>query len=251
MDKSIYTALNSMGILKRNQSVTSQNLANISSTGFQKDMQTNFSSVYLDTNKGLDARVFALQDTGGFDSTPGPKVQTGGALDLAIDGNGYFLVLPANGKAAMSKRGDFGVSADGKLTDGTGSAVLNVDMEPMEIPPHRKISISGDGLVEIEPLNGVPGVTIKVGQIATVSGSEEPLAKGEDGYIRTVKGSVPEADNTTRILSGFLEGSNVKSVDELVAGIEQSRAYEINVKFISTAKEIDEATASLMRMPGS
>ena len=143
------------------------------------------------------------------------------------------------------------VSADGKLTDGTGSAALNVDMEPMEIPPHRKISISGDGIVEIEPLNGVPGVKVKVGQIATVSGSEEPLAKGEDGYIRTVKGAVPEADNITRILSGFLEGSNVKSVDELVAGIEQSRAYEINVKFISTAKEIDEATASLMRMPGS
>jgi flagellar basal-body rod protein FlgF len=50
-------------------------------------------------------------------------------------------------------------------------------------------------------------------------------------------------------LSGFLEGSNVKSVDELVSGIDQSRAYEINVKFVTTAKEIDEATASLMRMP--
>ena len=51
------------------------------------------------------------------------------------------------------------------------------------------------------------------------------------------------------LLNGFLEGSNVKTVDELVSGIEQSRAYEINVKFVTTAKEIDEATASLMRMP--
>jgi len=47
----------------------------------------------------------------------------------------------------------------------------------------------------------------------------------------------------------FLESSNVKSVDQLVAGIEQSRAFEINVKFITTAKELDEAGASLMRVP--
>ena len=57
------------------------------------------------------------------------------------------------------------------------------------------------------------------------------------------------ANFETLLLSGFLEGSNVKSVDELVAGIDQARAYEINVKFVTTAKEIDEATASLMRMP--
>ena len=62
MDRSIYTALNSMQILRTNQSVTSQNLANSSSTGFQKDISTNFASVYLDRSKGLDPRVMALQD---------------------------------------------------------------------------------------------------------------------------------------------------------------------------------------------
>ena len=57
MDRSIYTALNSMNILRDNQSVTAQNLANISVTGFQKDIQINFSSVYLDRDKGIDPRV--------------------------------------------------------------------------------------------------------------------------------------------------------------------------------------------------
>ena len=51
MDRSIYTALNSMNILRDNQSVTAQNLANISVTGFQKDIQINFASVYLDRDK--------------------------------------------------------------------------------------------------------------------------------------------------------------------------------------------------------
>ena len=91
MDRSIYTALNSMNILRDNQSVTAQNLANISVTGFQKDIQINFSSVYLDRDKGIDPRVMALQEPGGYDSTPGPMQQTGAPLDLAVDGNDILL----------------------------------------------------------------------------------------------------------------------------------------------------------------
>ena len=60
---------------------------------------------------------------------------------------------------------------------------------------------------------------------------------------------MPEPDQLSTIVSGFLESSNVRSVDQLVAGIEQARAYEINVKFITTAKELDEAGSSLMRIP--
>ena len=250
MDRSIYTALNSMSILRDNQSVTSQNLANVSVPGFQKDVQINFSSVYLDRDKGIDPRVMALQEPGGFDSTPGPMSQTGSPMDVAIDGNGFFIVQPSSGgKIAMSRRGDFGVSADGILTDGTGTKPLSTDLEPIVVPPYRTITISGNGIIEIEPLNGPVGQKVKVAQLATTAGSEVPLTKTIDGFVRPVDGSIPEPDNRAILLNGFLEGSNVKSVDELVAGIDQSRAYEVNVKFLTTAKEIDEATASLMRMP--
>jgi flagellar basal-body rod protein FlgF len=238
-----------MNILRDNQSVTAQNLANISVTGYRKDVSINFSSVYLDRDKGIDPRVMALQEPGGFDNTPGPMQQTGAPLDLAVDGSGYFIVKPANGEISLSRRGDFTVSADGTLRDGTGTQPLSTDLQPITVPPHRKISVSGDGIINIEPLNGPIGQTVRVAQIATTFGSEVPLAKTVDGFVRPVDGSVPTPDNRTLLLSGFLEGSNVKSVDELVSGIEQSRAYEINVKFVTTAKEIDEATASLMRMP--
>ena len=250
MDRSIYTALNSMSILRDNQSVTSQNLANVSVPGFQKDVQINFSSVYLDRDKGIDPRVMALQEPGGFDNTPGPMSQTGSPMDIAIDGNGFFIVQPSSGgKIAMSRRGDFGVSADGILTDGTGTKPLSTDLEPIVVPPYRTITISGNGIIEIEPLNGPVGQKVRVAQLATTAGSEVPLTKTIDGFVRPFDGTVPEPDNRALLLNGFLEGSNVKSVDELVAGIDQSRAYEINVKFVTTAKEIDEATASLMRMP--
>ena len=251
MDRSIYTALNSMSILRDNQSVTSQNLANVSVPGFQKDVQINFSSVYLDRDKGIDPRVMALQEPGGFDNTPGPMSQTGSPMDIAIDGNGFFIVQPSSGgKIAMSRRGDFGVSADGILTDGTGTKPLSTDLEPIVVPPYRTITISGNGIIEIEPLNGPVGQKVRVAQLATTAGSEVPLTKTIDGFVRPVDGTIPEPDNRALLLNGFLEGSNVKSVDELVAGIDQSRAYEVNVKFLTTAKEIDEATASLMRMPG-
>ena len=249
MDRSIYTALNSMNILRDNQSVTAQNLANVSVVGYRKDVSINFSSVYLDRDKGIDPRVMALQEPGGFDNTPGPMQQTGAPLDLAVDGSGYFIVKPANGEISLSRRGDFTVSADGTLRDGTGTQPLSTDLQPITVPPHRRISVSGDGIINIEPLNGPIGQTVRVAQIATTFGSEVPLAKTVDGFVRPVDGSIPTPDNRTLLLSGFLEGSNVKSVDELVSGIEQSRAYEINVKFVTTAKEIDEATASLMRMP--
>jgi len=238
-----------MNILRDNQSVTAQNLANVSVIGYRKDVSINFSSVYLDRDNGLDPRVLALQEPGGFDNTPGPMQQTGAPLDLAVDGNGYFIVRPVNGEISLSRRGDFTVSADGTLRDGTGTQPLSTELQPITIPPHRKIAVSGDGIINIEPLNGPLGQTVRVAQIATTFGSEVPLAKTIDGFVKPIDGSIPEPDNRTLLLSGFLEGSNVKSVDELVSGIDQSRAYEINVKFVTTAKEIDEATASLMRMP--
>ena len=250
MDKSIFTALNSMQILKNNQSVVSQNLSNTNVVGYKKDIQANFGSVYLDREKGIDPRVFAFSDVGAFDNSQGPLNPSERKLDLAIDGDGYFIVKPEGGKLALSRRGDLKVGIDGTLRDNAGAQIFSVDLEPIEIPPYRNISIANDGIITIEPLNAEPGQQVVVGQIATTKGSEEvKLVKSLDGFIRTEDGGVPEPDQQSRIVSGFLEGSNVKSVDELVSGIEQSRSYEINVKFITTAKELDEAGSSLMRMP--
>ncbi len=250
MDKSIFTALNSMQILKNNQSVVSQNLSNTNVVGYKKDIQANFGSVYLDREKGIDPRVFAFSDVGAFDNSQGPLNPSERKLDLAIDGDGYFIVKPDGGKLALSRRGDLKVGIDGTLRDNAGAQIFSVDLEPIEIPPYRNISIANDGIITIEPLNAEPGEQVVVGQIASTKGSEEvKLVKSLDGFIRTEEGEVPEPDQQSRIVSGFLEGSNVKSVDELVSGIEQSRSYEINVKFITTAKELDEAGSSLMRMP--
>ena len=186
MDKSIFTALNSMQILKNNQSVTSQNLSNTNVPGFKKDIHANFGSLYLDREKGIDPRVYALSDVGAFDNSQGALNPTESPLDLSIDGDGFFIVNPKNGNQALSRRGDLKIDENRILIDNTGAQILSVDLEPIEVPPFQKISIAKDGVITIQPLNAEPGQEIVVGQIGTTRGTENiKLVKSLDGYIRT------------------------------------------------------------------
>ena len=75
-----------------------------------------------------------------------------------------------------------------------------------------------------------------------------PLEKSLDGAIPP-DGTIPPADQQAKILNGSLETSNVNTVEELVENIKRQREYELNVKLISIARDLDEAGASLMRMP--
>jgi flagellar basal-body rod protein FlgF len=75
------------------------------------------------------------------------------------------------------------------------------------------------------------------------------LKKFPDGEIRTANGAVPEIDQTPRVIQYNVELSNVNITEELVNSIEDQRQYEINIKLISTAQELDEGTSSLMRLP--
>ena len=122
-------------------------------------------------------------------------------------------------------------------------------MQPITVPDYRELKISDDGNVIIEPLGSDPGTKQTVGQIAlTLAGGVE-LKKFPDGEIRVEDGSVPAFDEEVRVVSKHVELSNVNITEELINSIEDQRQYEINIKMISSASEIDEAGASLIRMP--
>ena len=149
---------------------------------------------------------------------------------------------------------DFFIGKGSCAVPGNIAGLLQVQKEkgilPLDMVLQPAIKIAKDGVITIQPLNAEPGQEINVGQIGTTRGNVNlKLVKSLDGYIRTEQGGIPEPDQLSSIVSGFLESSNVKSVDQLVAGIEQSRAYEINVKFIALSKEMDEGSAGIMRMP--
>ena len=128
-------------------------------------------------------------------------------------------------------------------------SMLDANLQPIQVPAHRKIRLSDDGNVIITAPNAPDGETQVVGRIALTFGGDVELLKAQDGEIRPIDGSVPDVDENVRIVHGHLESSNVNITEELVNSIEEQRQYEINIKLISSASEVDEGGASLLRMP--
>jgi flagellar basal-body rod protein FlgF len=135
------------------------------------------------------------------------------------------------------------------LTNGAGAQMLDLNQAPIAVPPFRKLIVSETGEMFIEPLGSDEGTRVALGTLATTSGSETPMKKDIDGEIRLVGGGVPAPDQNSTIAQSFLEESNVNAVEELVDTLSQQRQFEINVKFISLSKDMDEGSAGLMRMP--
>ena len=253
MDKMIHTALNTLSNLYINKSVKAQNLSNLNVPGFRRDLGTTFDTAYLDQSNTLETRVFSLHEgTNIFSHKEGNLKPTGLETDVAIRGEGFFFVRPPVGNDALSRRGDFTVNSLGQLANGAGDLVLGADQVPINIPPFRKLIISEDGNITIEPLNGAVGARELVGTLGMTSSRgtpENPLIKDIDGHIRLKEGGLPGADQVPILTQGSLEDSNVDAVAEMIDTMEMQRQFEINVKLISLSKEIDEGAAALMRMP--
>ena len=109
--------------------------------------------------------------------------------------------------------------------------------------------VAEDGKLLIEPLNGEPGVTQEIGTLGLVSAENLALRKDLDGEIRPVDGQPILPDQNVEIKQGYIEESNVAVIDELVSSMGYQRSYEMNMKLIKLASEIDERTSSLLRMP--
>ena len=252
MDRMIHTALNTLKNLSANRDVRAQNMSNLNVPGHRKDLNTNFTSGFLHQVNQYDTRVFAIHDgANGFSNKQGQLNPTGLETDIAINGPGFFIVQPKVGGPALSRRGDFSVSNTGLLVDGAGSKVLDTGGAPLEIPGNKKLIVAENGDIFIEPLNGAPGERQLVGTIGTSLGGskEDPLIKSLDGHLRLSSGGVPGADQAEVLSQGFLEGSNIDAVSELIGTMEDQRQFEINIKLISLSKEIDEGGSSLMRLP--
>ena len=250
MDKLIYTAFNTVNNIYDNRAVRAQNLANISVPGYKRDLGAkSVGTAFLDNMQTLQSRAMAIQDDNNYFSTqPGSLSQTNVETDVAISGDGYFLVQ-GGGDPSLSRRGDLSVANDGTLENGTSQKILNTELVPIQVPDHRSLKISDDGEVIIEPLGSPQGTEQRIGKIALTLAAGVELKKFPDGEIRSIDGTVPPLDNSVRVLPKHVELSNVNITSELINSIEDQRQYEINIKMISSASELDEAGTSLMRLP--
>lgn len=262
MDRMAQTALNSLKMLMENQTATSHNLSNLSTPGYRQDIVTDFGSIYLNRQNGVEPRIVSARNIGGFSVQQGTMEFTKNPLDVAIDGNGYFVVQPRDGgDPSLSRRGDFQTSENGELLDGAGNKILDDGLQPLVLPAFRDITISPQGEIYIVPLGAEPdAIPQNITIIATYTPEEgEKLKKTLDGHIRIE--SEPNEEGVTeiidinpnqqaKIVEGYLEKSNVNAVEEMVNTIDQQRKFEMHVKFIQMAEELDSVGASLMRIPG-
>lgn len=251
MDRMIYTALNALSVNRDSQISQAQNLANQTVPGFRRDLPNEGESHFLNALDSVATKAFNLE-TGkaGFSSQLGMLSRTDEELDVALADQGYFYIQPEQGDPALTRRGDLRRDIDGTLKNGAGEAMLGPDLQPIQLPDYRNIRITDIGEIFIEPVGAVGGETVLAGVLATVIPDEGlKLTKGLDGQIRPVEGPLPPPDQRAEVLQGTLEGSNVNPVEELLASMQMQREFELGMRMVMTAREIDEGGAQVLQAP--
>jgi flagellar basal-body rod protein FlgG len=224
----MYAAVSGNLAAMRRMDVISNNLANVNTPGYKKDRMSFEGLLAGDENppavpQNKTADPILQKENIFIDYASGPTSQSGNPLDLALDGDGFFAVTTPEG-TAYTRQGNFRTSADGTL--------VTVDGYPVQGTGGASISIKGSR-VEIDAKGVVAVDGTQVGSISLVD-FEKPYALTKVGNALFVPADpqTPSQAGKGQILQGYLEGSNVESISEMVQLIETNRYFEACSKVI-------------------
>lgn len=248
MDHFLFTAMTGAKQISWAQQSNANNLANASTTGFKQDLADARAMPVF--GPGLPTRVYAMTERPTTDFTPGGLISTGRELDVALKKEDtFFAVLDKNGVESYTRQGNLQITETGLLTTGTGLSVVG-DGGPINLPPADKIDIGTDGTITVHPLGQPEDVTVVVGRIKMVKPDLSQVYKNEQGLIVPKNGQPFEPSGEAYLVNGMLEGSNVNVVAAMTTMIDLSRQYEMQVKMMKTAKDLDESSSQLLRAAG-
>lgn len=249
MNQALWAAKTGLDAQQTKMAVVSNNLANVNTTGFKQGRAVFEDLLYQNVrqaggqssqdtqlpsgmNLGTGVRVVATEKL----FTQGSVLQTGNAMDVAINGRGFLQVLLPDGSLGYTRDGSFQINSQGQLVTASGYIV----QPGITIPDAAQtVTIGQDGVVSVR-LAGQTG-TSQVGTLETADFLNpvglQPI--GENLYLETASSGTAQAgtpglNGLGTLIQGALEGSNVNVVSELVSMIETQRAYEMNSKAIST-----------------
>ncbi|MBN8283841.1 flagellar basal-body rod protein FlgF [Zoogloea sp.] len=243
MDRLIYTAMTGAAATMGQEAAVAHNLANATSTGFKAELH-RLRAVPIQ-NTQLPTRAFVVDASVADDFTPGPLQHTNRSTDVAVQGKGWLAVQLPDGTEAYTRNGSLEVSANGILQTRSGLPVIGGG-GPITVPPDVEVVVGADGTVSAVPRTGARNNTTTVGQLKLVNPPEQDLRRGGDGYFRLADGNPAPADPAVRVASGYLEGSNVNVVEQMVTMISLARHYETQTKLLSVAQEMDRSAAQLV-----
>ncbi|WP_376875656.1 flagellar hook-basal body complex protein [Albirhodobacter sp. R86504] len=227
MDNAIYAALNRQSGLMNEMRTISNNISNLSTTGFRRE-GVIFAEHVMQGEKRRESLSMAFANGRMIDQAQGPLVQTGGTFDFAIEGEGFFQVETPQG-AQLTRAGTFTPNENGELVDMDGYRLLDQGGTPIFIPSDaRAISTSEDGTISA---SGTP-----IAQVGVF------LPTNPEGltHVAGTRFAAPEGAEATEgatILHGYLEESNVNAVSEISRMIEVQRAYELGQTFLDKEDE--------------
>ena len=261
MIRSLWTGTTGMHSQQLNIDVISNNLANVSTSGFKKS-RADFQDLLYQTIKvpgsqsstdtesptgilvGLGVKPAAVSKV----FTQGDLIQTENELDVAIEGQGFLQIEMPNGNTGYTRSGALKRDSNGRLTNSDGYPLLPA----ITIPDgSRQITIGESGIVSA--IVGADTVSTEVGtiELASFTNNGGLSAIGKNLFVETAASGAaqtgtPGTDGYGTLLQTFLEGSNVNIVEELASMITTQRAFEINSKTIQTSDEMMQTTNNLI-----
>jgi flagellar basal-body rod protein FlgG len=260
MNLSLYSAATGMEAQSLNLNTIANNLANVNTPGFKRS-RIEFQDLLYQKPRapGTDSGGGNLIPTGteigngsrvagtAKDFTQGQLTSTGGNLDVAIQGDGFFEVQRADGTLAYTRDGSFKLNAQGQVVNIDGLPVLSGFQT---IPTGTTaITISQNGQVTVQSASGSQTFRLALTRFANPSGL---AALGGNLYQESAASGTPETGNPGeqgygQTMQGYVETSNVNIVEEMVNLIIAQRAYEVNSKSIQASDEMLQNIANLKR----
>ena len=253
MTQALWIAKTGLDAQQTRMAVISNNLANTNTTGFKRDRASFEDLLYQTVRQAGGASSEQTQLPTGLSTGTGVRVaatdkqftqgnlsQTGNALDVAINGRGFFEVLTPDGSPAYTRDGSFQINSQGELVTNAGYPV----QPGLQLPEGaQSVTIAGDGTITVQIAGQAEGVQIGALIVSDFINPAGLQAKGGNLYVETgasgpAQQGAPGENGAGLLVQGALEGSNVNVVEELVSMIETQRAYETNAKAISTTDQM-------------
>jgi flagellar basal-body rod protein FlgG len=253
MIRSLWVAKTGLDAQQTQLDVISNNLANVSTSGFKRSRAVFEDLLYQTVRQpgaqstqqtqlptglqlGVGVRPVATEKI----FTQGNLQQTGNSLDLAINGQGFFQVSLPDGTTAYTRDGSLHMDNQGQLVTSSGYTVTPAITVPANA---QSVTIGKDGTVSITQPGSAASTQVGAIQLANFINPAGLQSQGENLYLETAASgspstNAPGSNGVGSLQQGYIETSNVNVVEELVNMIQTQRAYEINSKAVQTSDQM-------------
>jgi flagellar basal-body rod protein FlgG len=259
--RSLDIAGTGMQAQQTNVEVISNNIANMSTTGYKRQRAEFQDLIYQNLRRvgsnssdsgtvvpsgaqvGLGVKTAGVYRI----SEQGTLTQTSNSLDLAISGNGFFQVTLPSGETAYTRDGTFALSADGQIVTADGYTVA----PGLTVPTAAtSITVNANGQVQVSLQGQTTPTTIGSLQLAMFPNETGLDAQGDNLLLQSAASGAPVtgtpgASGFGSVMQGFIESSNVNSVTEITSLITAQRAYEMNSKVITASDQMLQTLTNL------